>query len=122
MNVATSTRGVDVICLNDKGESLAEGEPHQSHARITLRRRWESSRTHTLMLMDKHSNSNVGVINYCQHGALEERLGPGRPRFCSLDKTPRMSIGSNLKEKTNAVSGYRQRASDTPHLLTKERR
>lgn len=36
MNVATSTHAVDVICLNDKGESLAEGEPHQSHARITF--------------------------------------------------------------------------------------
>lgn len=111
MNVATSTRGVDVICLNDKGESLAEGEPHQSHARITLRRRRESSRTHTLTLMDKRSNSNV---LYRQHGA--DRLGPGRPRFCLLVKTPWDA------EATNAVSGYRQRASDTPHLRTKERR
>lgn len=74
MNVATSTRGVDVICLNDKGESLAEGEPHQSHARITLHRRRESNGTHALMLMDKHLNSNVGVINYCQHAGLERWL------------------------------------------------
>lgn len=63
MNVATSTRSIDVICLNDKGESLAEGEPHQSHACITFS---QSSRTHTPMLMDKQLNSNVQVINYCQ--------------------------------------------------------
>lgn len=88
MNVATSTRGVDVICLNDKGESLAEGEPHQSHARITLHRRRESNATHALMLMDKHLNSNVRVINYCQHAGLEQWLrwgvGLGGGIFCLL--------------------------------------
>lgn len=85
MNVATSTRGVDVICLNDKGESLAEGEPHQSHARITLHRRRESNGTHALMLMDKHLNSNVGVINYCQHAGLDgSDGGVGGSIFCLL--------------------------------------
>lgn len=85
MNVATSTRGVDVIRLNDKGESLAEGEPHQSHARVTLRRRRGSGGTHALMLMDKHLNSNVRVINYCQHAGLEQwlRRGGGPYFVCS---------------------------------------
>lgn len=86
MNVATSTRGVDVICLNDKGESLAEGEPHQSHARMTLHRRCESNGTHALMLMDKHLNSNVQVINYCQQAGLEQWLerGGGHILFAHL--------------------------------------
>lgn len=93
MNVATSTRGVDVICLNDKGESLAEGEPHQSHARITLRRRWESSRTHALMLMDKHSNSNVGVINYCQHSRGTARTGSAQILFARQNSSDVNLIG-----------------------------
>lgn len=42
MDVATSTRRIDVIYLNDKGESLAEGEPHQSYTCITSRRGCQS--------------------------------------------------------------------------------
>lgn len=42
MDVATSTRRIDVIYLNDKGESLAEGEPHQSYTCITSRQDCQS--------------------------------------------------------------------------------
>lgn len=72
MNVATSMHRIDVIYLNDKGESLAEGEPHQSYTCITLQRRSESWRKHTTSRMDKHLNSNVQVINHCQYARGEE--------------------------------------------------
>ena len=65
-------RRIDVIYLNDKGESLAEGEPHQSYTCITLQRRSESWRKHTTSRMDKHLNSNVQVINHCQYARGEE--------------------------------------------------
>lgn len=38
----------------------------------------------TPTLMDQHSNSNVEVINYCQHAGLEDRLGWARPVVCLL--------------------------------------
>ncbi len=72
MNVATSMHGIDGIYLNDKRESLAEGEPHQSHTCITLQRCSESRGKHTALRMDKHSNSAVQVINQCQYARGEE--------------------------------------------------
>lgn len=67
MNVATSMHRIDVIYLNDKGESLAEGEPHQSYTRVTLQRCSESRRKHTTSRMDKHLNSTVQIIKQCQY-------------------------------------------------------
>lgn len=72
MNVATSMHRIDVIYLNDKGESLAEGEPHQSYTCITLQRCSESRRKHTTLRMDKHLNSTVQVINQCQYAKGKE--------------------------------------------------
>lgn len=72
MNVATSMHRIDVIYLNDKGKSLAEGEPHQSYTCITLQWCSESRRKHTPIPMDKHLNSNVQVINHCQYARGEE--------------------------------------------------
>lgn len=63
---------IDVIYLDDKGESLAEGEPHQSYTCITLQRWSECRRKYTPLPMDKHLNLNVQVIKHCQYAKGEE--------------------------------------------------
>lgn len=72
MNAAASMHRIDVIYLNDKGESLAEGEPHQSYTCITLQWCSESRKETPPIPMDKHLNSNVQVINHHQYTGGED--------------------------------------------------
>lgn len=66
MNAVTSMHRIDVIYLNDKGESLAEGEPHQSYTCITLLRYTTGRPKRHNVCMDKHRNSTVQAINHCK--------------------------------------------------------
>lgn len=61
MDVATSTCRIDVIYLNDKGESLAEGEPHQSYTCITSRQGCQSRGVWWGVSMGLHHRINTEI-------------------------------------------------------------